>query len=279
MKKIFVVLIMVFSLTGCVSVSPKKSIIDSFIKDDLKEILFTDGLNINNDVILALNLLKETYKYNMDDILLANETSTLEVVDYYKQRDIESVYVAYNMCLVYDFFDLDLTVLKDYFNSDFYYDEYSYSTIVRCLKMLGVNSTLKSDITTMLVDSFTDNSYNDADTIAMKIITLGLDAPDVALEMLCNYITSEGVLGWDNEANACSTAQTIIALLCLGEDLCCDYTYDNKSIEDIFLEFYNGEGFKNKLDDEYIDYFYASPQGFLATVALYICNHCTLELF
>lgn len=277
MKKLLVVLFIIL-LPGCISASQKKGMLDSIVQDNITNIIFKEDMSLDTDVILSLKLLEGEYSYNLEKIFTDCDTTLEDVKSNYLTKEITSVSVAYNMTVVYDFLNLDTTSLKNYFNSDFTYNEYDYNSIVRSLKILNINDTLKTSLTNELIQSFTDG-YNDADTISMKIITLGLDSPKEALSMLKTYITKDGVLGYDGEANASSTAQTILALLCLGEDLCCDHTYDGKNIEDMLYDFYTEDGFKNKIDDEEVDLKFASPQGFLAVSAMYTCDHCVLVLF
>lgn len=270
MKKIFILVLVLFTATGCFNNKVKtEDHLIGIIKDEMHNFVmdhssggFSD--RFNNDAATTILLLQTNIGIDLEMILDRAGTSLDIVTETYENMEIDSINTAFNMILAYNLLDLELTELTAYFE-DLKKSEiifWDYLTTINCLSMLGVNSKLKSELLELYSD-IDDQGYMDADLAALIVVSHQGNAPKEYLEYLYSKITNDGVAGYSGEMSCTSTAQVIIALMSEG------IVYKNNGLNDILLNFKVTDGFSEFLEGE-VDYAFASPKAFCALATIYL---------
>lgn len=147
---------------------------------------------------------------------------------------------------------------------------YNLISYINTLNVLGENE-LRLTNAKKAVDSI---SFFDADTAAMMIVALaGIQDGEVEayIEELVLYleeqVTEDGIISF-TKASSASTAQTILALIALGEG---PFLNDVNLIEAL-LGFHTETGFVNNLNDENVDLMFATPQSYAALITYKIAR-------
>lgn len=276
MRKIIVLVLCLF-LTGCGN--DYKDPLFSYINDELHEYTFvvdvdwdtyeeTQTNKIDNNIATAILLLEEYKEISLEELCIKNDKTLEEVTDFYTNREIDSVYTGFNMILVYEILDLDLSELKTYFNNLSIDDLgiWDYTTVINCLNMLKVNTSLKSELENKLINLDLDlwGGYFSADNAAMIMVALnGKESKDYYNYILSNVVDNS-IVNYTGVPSCSSTAQASIAFLSQG------IIYRDSVLSNSLLKFKNDIGFNEYLNDDIADLKYASPQAFLALAVTYV---------
>jgi len=147
---------------------------------------------------------------------------------------------------------------------------YNLISYINTLNVLGENE-LRLTNAKKAVDSI---SFFDADTAAMMIVALaGIQDGEVEayIEELILYleeqVTEDGIISF-TKASSASTAQTILALIALGEGP----VLNDVNLIEALLGFHTETGFVNNLNDENVDLMFATPQSYAALITYKIAR-------
>lgn len=292
MKKIFCLFLFASSilLSGCTTKINFEKEVVKIINSELSNYIFqsyadyetgeTVSTNlISNDVASALLLLNNKLTIDLNNLLESAESSIEEVKSDYEDMVIYDVYSAFNMILVYNLLELDLTRFEEYFteltlediSTGYVWDVYTHITAINCLSMLNVNSELKQTLIAKYdtiaeleeLAKLDDYFSLDADLISSLVISFQGNAPTEFKTLLVKFIESDGVHFY-GEPGCSSTAMVVIAMLSEG------LIYNQNKLSDVLLDFKIDGGFKQYLDDTTVDLSYASPQGFAALASTFL---------
>lgn len=287
MKKILIVflsVITIVSLSGCSNDINYKKEIDKMVSEEIHKYMFNISFDndynimydknnnivytneINSDMAASILLLDGYMTLNLDLIFSKVDKTVEEVTTYYENKEIYSISDVFNMVLVYNVLDLDLTKLEDYCTELTYEDlgYYDYITAIKCLNLLEVNTELKEELFNIYLD-FNNQSYIDADVASMIVVAFQGDAPKEYVDYLFSIIQTNGYVdGFGDIPCSSSIAQVALALISEG------YHYSNNIVTNALFDFKSDGGFKNKLEDEEVELSFASPQSFKAIVATYL---------
>ena len=147
---------------------------------------------------------------------------------------------------------------------------YNLISYINTLNVLGENE-LRLTNAKKAVDSI---SFFDADTAAMMIVALaGIQDGEVEayIEELILYleeqVTEDGIISF-TKASSASTAQTILALIALGEGP----VLNDVNLIEALIGFHTETGFVNNLNDENVDLMFATPQSYAALITYKIAR-------
>lgn len=282
MKKLLVLMLSVFILTGCSEESKDNSVVDTdlivmqnILIDEVYNYTFKNEIDwdtgnstktkeFNNDILNGLLIIKDSeedsiFNLRIEEIISKNNYSISEIKEYYTNLEV-TTYNAYNMTLAYDLLDIDNYKIKSFYNTLSLNElsSWSYMTTIMALDIIGVNEVLKQELINSLkmYDESLWSGWFSVDTAADIIIALGSDADQFYYDYILESISEDNhVLNYANEASCCSLAKVIIALNKIDK-------FDYKYIYALD-EFKTTIGYSEELNG-YAEYDFSSPQAFYA---------------